>query len=451
MRRIQTRVRGPATLRDRLTLLALVTIAIWVTVLTVAFNLVLGWRLGQQADSLLSTRAAAVAATVDVAPDGQITVHEPKNDEALDVGIWIYQGAAAVERPSASTALQADADRLAGHGTTYVDVADPAPWRLYALPLTSGSHQVGAIIAAVGLDSYNGIARSALAASVGLAVLLLGGFYLMTRMVVGRALRPVGAMSAQAAQWSEHATARRFGADGRPTELAGLAANLDKLLDHLAAVLRHERQLTAELSHELRTPLARITAETDWLTTRPRNPADQLASHEAIAASAAAMHHICETLLSEARSRSDQVPGRCAVDEVARILAGRAILEHPEAPPVTVVGDTVIAGVSAALTERILTPLLDNARRYAKRRITVECARGPSSVQVAVADDGIGVPDDFGVAVFAPGRRADPADGHDGAGLGLALALRLARSADGDIVLADAPLGARFVISLPLG
>jgi signal transduction histidine kinase len=93
-------------------------------------------------------------------------------------------------------------------------------------------------------------------------------------------------MSAQASRWSERGAAERFGPASRPAELASLAASLDELLDRLAAVLRHEQQQSAELSHELRTPLARITAETDWLTARPRTPAQQRASHEAIATSA---------------------------------------------------------------------------------------------------------------------------------------------------------------------
>jgi signal transduction histidine kinase len=59
-----------------------------------------------------------------------------------------------------------------------------------------------------------------------------------------------------------------------------------------------------------------------------------------------------------------------------------------------------------------------------------------------------------GESVFEAGRRADPADGHPGAGLGLPLARRLARAAGGDITLADAPGplgGARFVVTLPAG
>ncbi|WP_033823739.1 sensor histidine kinase KdpD [Kitasatospora sp. MBT63] len=443
--------RAPATLRGRLALLALATTAVWVAVLTAVFNVELGARLRQQADDLVRTRAAAVAATMEAQPDGRIVEHEPADDTALDVGIWIYQGTTAIQRPNAPEALQDRADRLAGTGESSADTSEPHAFRLYALPIRAGEKQVGTVVASVGLDAYRYTARSVLAGSIGLCVLLLSGIYLVTRTVVGRALRPVSEMSTRAAEWSEHGTARRFGADGHLAELAGLAGNLNQLLDRQAAMLRHEQQLTAELSHELRTPLARITAETDWLTARPRNSDDQRTSHEAIATAAAQMQRICTTLLSEARTRADQVPGRCAVDGVARALAERSIAEHPEAPPVTVVGDGATAGVSAAVLERILTPLLDNARRYAVHRITVECERRPGHVLLAVVDDGCGVPGTVGEAVFEAGRRADPDDGHDGAGLGLPLARRLARAAGGDIVLAPTSGGARFVVSVPTG
>jgi signal transduction histidine kinase len=163
------------------------------------------------------------------------------------------------------------------------------------------------------------------------------------------------------------------------------------------------------------------------------------------------MRRICEALLSEARNPYDQVPGQCAVAEVAKELARRSAEDHPHAPPVTVAGDSVTAGVSAVLAERILTCLLDNARRYAKRQITVECAPHPGGVEITVTDDGPGVPEEIGAAVFEAGRRADPGDGHDGAGLGLALARRLARAVGGDITLAPSTAGARFVVSLPPG
>lgn len=76
--------------------------------------------------------------------------------------------------------------------------------------------------------------------------------------------------------------------------------------------------------------------------------------------------------------------------------------------------------------------------------------RQDAYVRIEITDDGPGVPPDFAPELFRPGRRADPRDGHDGAGLGLPLARRLARSVDGDVHHDEAHRhGARFVITLP--
>ncbi|MFF7195989.1 sensor histidine kinase [Streptomyces sp. NPDC008079] len=443
----------PATLRGRLALLALVTTVLWVALLTAAFNVALHEILRRQADDLLRTRAAAVAATVDIRADGTIAVREPGDDGALDSGIWIYRGAHVVERPAAPEPLQRRADALAGKGTRFADTSTPRSTRLYAMPLGGGGVQVATVVAAASLEPYLLTARSALAGSLGLALLLVGGVYLVTRMVIGRALRPVSTMSDQASRWSRYGAAQRFGArEARPAELAALAANLDQLLDRQAAVLRHEQQFTAELSHELRNPLARITAETDWLTARPRTADQSRSSHQAIAAAATQMAQICRTLLSEARQPSAAAAGRCAALDVARAVADRSRAEHPEAPPVTASGEPVDVGVTPELLERVLAPLLDNARRYAARAIALECVRLPDGARVFVADDGPGVPAEHAEAVFEAGRRfGSETDAHDGAGLGLPLARRLARAAGGDITLVPAPRGARFQVTLPPG
>ncbi|MFI1739391.1 ATP-binding protein [Streptomyces sioyaensis] len=451
--------RPQRTLRGRLALMALITGAVWVAVLTTAFNLALEKRLHEQADDVLRTRAEAVASTVEARPDGRLVVHEPAQDQALDSGVWIYQGRRIKERPpGAPAALQRRAEQLAGGHEVFSDVAVGADGgsgatRLYALPVpaASGPGQAGTVVASVSLDPYRSTADAALAGSLALAVLLLGTVYLLTRLVVGRALRPVAEMSDQATRWSEAGAPERFGAAGRPAELASFATSLDALLDRLAAVLRHEQHQAAALSHELRTPLARITAETEWLARRPRTAAEQDTSHEAIAHAAATMRQICDSLLSEARTRGAQTPGSCRFPALAAEIARRIAADHPGAPAVAVTGDPVTAGVPAAVAERILMPLLDNARRYAVHTIALHCTTGAGQVTLYVSDDGPGVPEEFRGALFEPGRRADPGDGHDGAGLGLALARRLARAAGGDLTLAAAGPGARFAVTLPAG
>lgn len=418
------------TLRGRLALTAVVTTAVCVGLLTVGFNLLLSSQLHAQAGDLLRERAAAAAATVSVAADGSVHVLDPIADAALDADLWVYAGHTPLERPHAGPTVQAQADALAQRGERFASIEEPRPRRLFALPVMSHGRQVGTIVSAVSLDSYRNVARLALVGSVGLGLLLLAGAYALTRVLVARALAPVQRMSTQAAQWSDAGAAERFGAAARPRELAVLAHNLDGVLDRQAGLLRHEQQVTEEISHELRTPLSLVTAETDLLQARRRTRPELDAALSRISSAATSMNDILETLLTTARSRSLSAAGRCRLAPVLHAAAERA----PGEVHVELVDPELMAGVDGAVVERIVAPLLDNAARYARSRVEVEVTAEPPYVVIRVRDDGPGVDPALGDAAFEPGRRTP--DEHGGAGLGLALARRLARATGGDIVLA---------------
>lgn len=436
----------PNSLRGRLSLLALLVTAVFLALLTAAFSLVLTHQLRAGADQLLKTRAEASSSTVDIATDGRLTLREPPEDRALDAGTWIYQGATALQRPTEARADQRAADALAGTGEHFAQTGDPGSARLFALPLRLAGRQIGTVVTVVELDPYDRVADLALAAATALAVLVLAGAFLLTRALVGRALAPVAQMTSQASQWGASDLGRRFGEGERPTELAALAATLDGQLERLAAVLRHEQQLSAELSHELRTPLSALIAELDLLRSRPRGAGELAAGHEAIAASAERMSRVLESLLTAARATSSALPGRCQV-----LAAVQAAVSSVAAPPGAVVvhdrSPGLAAGVDPALLERALAPVLDNALHHARDGVVVtvgSSARGP---WVQVQDDGPGVAEELMQTLFEPGVRG--ADGHDGSGLGLALARRLARAGGGDLRLESGPGGARFVLALP--
>lgn len=428
------------TLRGRVSLLGLAVIAAWVLILTVAFDVVFADRLHRDLDSVLHARAAATAATVVVGPGDAVSVADQRDDQPLDSEIWVYSGRRAVDRPAAADALQPVADEIARTGG-YRD--GPSDTRLYGLPISHAGRQVGTVVASASTAPYERARTAAIEGSALVALLVLLGAYPVLRIAASRALRPVDEMTHRAADWSAHALTERFGTGQRFREMQVLAETLDAVLDRLSAIVRHERRLSAELSHELRTPLSAIVAETDLLRARSHPPAELDAAHQAIHESALAMERILETLLSAARVDIQDAPGRCelhlAVEHLLRSRRG-------DEPAVVVSVPTDLGvGVDAPIVERILAPILDNACRYARRRVTIRARRLPDSVVIEVGDDGPGVPADLQEDVFEPGRRAG-GDGHDGAGLGLALARRLARAAAGDVTLASASL---FAVRLP--
>ncbi|GGY87389.1 hypothetical protein GCM10010300_34660 [Streptomyces olivaceoviridis] len=117
--------------------MALTTAALLMLVLTVAFNAVAQHRLEHQADDELSTRAAAVAATIDITAT-TVRVLETSNDARLDTNVWIYAGGRLLEEPPNAGRLTRVADALAGRGGRRCVTADvDSPLRLCSQPVSA--------------------------------------------------------------------------------------------------------------------------------------------------------------------------------------------------------------------------------------------------------------------------------------------------------------------------
>ena len=111
----------------------------------------------------------------------------------------------------------------------------------------------------------------------------------------------------------------------------------------------------------------------------------------------------------------------------------------------------VRVGVDATFAERILHPVIENACRYAREHVRVTVSRGDGAVVFTVSDDGPGVAEDERLHIFDPATRGSSGrQSGSGAGLGLALSRRLARSVTGDVELGSASDdGGCFLVRLP--
>ncbi|MDH3413817.1 MAG: sensor histidine kinase, partial [Gammaproteobacteria bacterium] len=101
--------------------------------------------------------------------------------------------------------------------------------------------------------------------------------------------------------------------------------------------------------------------------------------------------------------------------------------------------------------QRCLRNLVDNAAKYGKRA-TVSVTDGAERLQIVVADEGPGIPDDRLAQVFEPFVRLEPSRSREtgGVGLGLSIARDIARAHGGDLVLHNrAGGGLEAVLTLP--
>ena len=211
--------------------------------------------------------------------------------------------------------------------------------------------------------------------------------------------------------------------------------------------------VSAELDELLRLPIDRIVTEAQQISDRAEGP---LRSDYAAYATdiMAASRHLLDVLHSMSGEVREKEEGEDRID-LAALAAEAADLVQAQAVAAGVTleleGETGLPaqGEARAVTQ-ILVNLAGNAVRHSPRGGTVRITsiRG-AAAHVTIADQGPGVSADDRERIFEPFEQAAP--NGEGAGLGLAISRRLARSMGGDIHLeSESGQGARFTLSLPL-
>ena len=396
-------------------------------------------------------------ASVDLVNDRLVGPDQPDTG-GLETQAWVFHNGRALEKPRVSAALDRAAVGAAATPGMPVDVPELAT-RLYAMPASDYPSVI--VVAGVSLAPYRHTQRIALIGSLVFAGLLLLVVALIARWTLRAALRPVARMTADAEAWSEHELDRRFAAGEPYDELSQLAATFDGLLDRLSASLRREQRFSAEVSHELRTPLAKVQAEAELALRRERSPAEYRDALETVLRNTRQMSVAIETLVAAAQQESGLAHGRsdagAVMDEVAE-TCGRLAVDNGVSIFTAVPPAPLAVGVEPEVAARTLQPLVENACRLAATSVRLGARRDAGDVVFSVDDDGPGVRADEADSIFDPGVRGSATGAEEsadagsstGAGLGLALARRLARAAGGDVTVRPGD-GGHFIARLPAG
>src|SRR4051812_36427650 len=435
------------TLRGRVTVAAIAVLAVGLAALSILFNVLLAHSLHGDASAALRDRAAAQRTTLDLS-GGRLRTVEGPSDAALDHDAWVFAAGRVIERPAVEPAAVARAVNGLASAQHTTEETVPGNVRLRAVPVRGpAGDRRGTLVVGVSLVPYDHTRRIALVGTALLSFLLLVGAAIAVRWSVRSALRPIAEMTSRAADWSEHDLHQRFHLGPPRDELTTLAATFDGLLRRIEAVLRHEQRFSAELAHELRTPLTGLRGEAELALVRPELDDESRVAFERVVQASARMHTVIETLLASARVEgesgdarsSDPLPSvreaMAAVENAARSRGLELRLAEP--------GSQVVVDAEPDVVTRALYPLLENAVRHGTQHLDVSLSAADGEVTITVADDGPGLAGREPESVFAPGVSSS-----GGAGLGLPLARRLARSCGGDVVAAPGRNG-RFELCLP--
>ena len=222
------------------------------------------------------------------------------------------------------------------------------------------------------------------------------------------------------------------------------AAHAFNLMRH--RILRHIGQRTemlAAVSHDLRTPLTRMRLELELMGV------EDDAILAGLRQDVLEMSKLVEEYLSFARGEA-----REAVEPTELLPLLESMQHRAERSGVTLeiaMERRIVLPLRPTAFHRCLGNLVDNACRYAKWiRITVKL-KG-DVVEIAVEDNGPGIPEAYREKVLEPFVRLDeqPAGENSGTGLGLTIARDVVLSLGGDLKLGQSRFGGlRAMLRLP--
>lgn len=297
--------------------------------------------------------------------------------------------------------------------------------------------------------------RRSLLVGIPMLLLLLAA---VTRVMVGRALRPVEDIRAEVAAISGSALDRRVSLPPSTDEVARLAVTMNDMLDRLEAASSRQKEFIGDASHELQSPLTAFRAQLEVALAHPQG-VDWPALASDLLVDSDRMERLVHDLLFLAKEDAGQ-PVRLdepvdlemvVLEEVSRLAARTHV-----AFDTSLVSPAPTQGNRQELT-RLVRNVLENAAKHARSRVAIELASRAEEIMLAVTDDGPGIPPDHEARIFERFARIEGARARSegGTGLGLAIARAIAARHGGAISVGAAPrpgaewAGACFVIRLP--
>ncbi|SPE35910.1 fused sensory histidine kinase in two-component regulatory system with KdpE: signal sensing protein; sensory histidine kinase [Burkholderiales bacterium] len=222
---------------------------------------------------------------------------------------------------------------------------------------------------------------------------------------------------------------------------------------------RLRNSLLSAISHDLRTPLAALVGLADSLRlTQPPPSQQQGAIVENVREQAGRLRSLVENLLDMARLQA----GRVALNRqwhsleemVGTSLRAMAQALGPRQVRVHLPADLPLVEIDAALMERVLCNLLENAAKFTlpSSHIDIGATAEPARITVWVEDDGPGLPPGREEEIFKKFERGHKESATPGVGLGLAICRAIIEAHGGTIRAENRPGGgARFLFELPSG
>jgi two-component system, OmpR family, sensor histidine kinase PrrB len=234
--------------------------------------------------------------------------------------------------------------------------------------------------------------------------------------------------------------------------MRGMLQRIWKEQDRTKDALASARDFAAVSSHELRTPLTAMRTNLEVLATldlpddqRKEVINDVIRTQSRIEGTLTALERLAQGELS---TSEDHVP--VDITELLDRAAHDAMRIYPDLNVSLVPSPTcIIVGLPAGLRLAVDNAIANAVKHGGATRVQLSAVSSRAGVEIAIDDNGSGVPEEERRVVFERFSRGSTAS-HSGSGLGLALVAQQAKLHGGTAALENSPLGGvRLLLRLP--
>ncbi|MDL5049395.1 HAMP domain-containing sensor histidine kinase [Oscillatoria amoena NRMC-F 0135] len=319
--------------------------------------------------------------------------------------------------------------------------------------LAGGDYAV--IISAVDRVGINVLANLqtilVLAIAVGIAIMALLSHYLS-----GKILQPISAKIRKANTISAKNLHERLRVFNPDDEIGQLAIAFNRLLDRIDLAFNAQKLFVANASHEIRNPLTTIIGEADLALEKTRAVEEYKEALAHIQDEAERLNRLVNNLLQLSAISSN-------LHEVKRekvavnVLVRKAIETYQSMNPeckvrVTLSAHNPTVNGNRNLLQTALVNLLDNASKFSGHaEVNINIAEIDDSVEIAVTDTGVGIPEEDIPKITQPFFRSENVRKIHGTGIGIPLTVRIVELHGGRFsVTSRLNAGTEVKIILPL-
>ncbi len=227
---------------------------------------------------------------------------------------------------------------------------------------------------------------------------------------------------------------------------------LESMLKEAQRIKKARQQLLADVSHELRTPLTIIQGESDIALRGKTKTAEEY--QEALRRTRDTAKHtnrLVDDLLFVSRQETGEVKLALEETDLVEFISDSASLFN-SALSLQINVESAILSIDPQRIRQALFALLQNAKRYGGKKLSVRIDQTPTSYCIAVEDRGLGMSDVEKSHAFDRFFRGSNAlsSNRAGSGLGLPIAQAIAKAHGGTVTLLDRKGGGlTSIIKLP--